>query len=231
MDAKGVGYMNGRRGFDGEAAEVAAEGVRGELVHLVVEEPERDFGDAGGPFFNFNAVHLIDVDAKEGGDVEEGIEFRVEGFENIEFEGAEFTIGDDEEIAAAASGVEETERREFVMESGELLLAGLDGRKFRAEVVEKEGADELHNVAFGGVVGADLATFLGQHGGLEKRAEDGGGDFGPLETGTIEESLALAGSESGEAERFAEEFTIDIGEGENILGEVGVAWSRGVSRT
>lgn len=203
---------------------MVAEGLGGDLIHLVVKEPEGDFGDAGGPFVDFDAVHLVDVDAEEFGDVEEALVFvGVERFEEIEFEKAEFAVGDDEEVAAAAGGVEEFEGGEFVVKGGEFFLFRFDGFEFGAEVIEEEGADDFQDVAFGGVVGADLAAFLGLHGGLEEGAEDGGGDFGPLEAGAIEECFALAGGEVGEAEGFLEEFAVDVGEGGEVFGEVGVA--------
>ncbi len=161
---------------------------------------------------------------EEGIDVEESlVVFAVEGFYHVEFEEAEFAVGDDEEVAAAAGGVEEFEGGEFVVEGGEFSGLGFDGFEFGAEVVEEEGADELHDVAFGGVVGADLTAFLGLHGGLEELAEDGGGDFGPLEAGAIEEGFALAGGEFGELEFFGEELAVDVGEGGEVGGEIGRA--------
>jgi len=88
---------------------VLSEGLVDAHVALVIHEPEGDFGDAGGPFFDLDAVELIDVDAREAVDFVEGhvLLALVDLFEEIEFEETELAVGDDEEVAAAACGIEE----------------------------------------------------------------------------------------------------------------------------
>ena len=76
----------------------------------------------------------------------EGVAMEFE--EDFEFEGAEFAIGDDEEIAAAAGGIEEGERAEFDLErfqtggaAGGFVDAG--GIELGAEFVEEQRTDQF----------------------------------------------------------------------------------------
>ena len=57
--------------FEGDALEEVARFEAEFDVHLVVGEPKGGFGDAGGPFADFDAVELVDVDAC-------GVAFRAE---------------------------------------------------------------------------------------------------------------------------------------------------------
>ena len=59
-----------------------------------------------------------------------------------------------------------------------------NGFKFRTQVIQKERVYQLENIAFGGVVRPDLATFCRQHDCLEQRTEDGRGYSAPVETRT-----------------------------------------------
>ena len=106
--------------------------------------------------------------------------------QDFEFQLAQFAVGDDEEVAAAAGGIEEAELGQLVVELVQARGAaggavGLDGLELGAEVVEEQGADEFEDVLLRGVVRADLAAFLAVHDRLEERAEDGGGDGFPAE--------------------------------------------------
>lgn len=90
-----------------------SEGFAGEGVHLMVYEPHGDFGDSCGPFFDFDAVHLVYIDFEEVVEIEKWLDLAafdgVVFFEYFYFEESEFSVGDDEEVAAAAGGVEEFE--------------------------------------------------------------------------------------------------------------------------
>lgn len=155
VDAEGVGVDDVGRLFEGEAAVKLAKGLGVEEVGLVVGEPEGDFGDFAGEFFDFDAVHLVDVDFGEGEDfflAEFGLDFSefvaVEVEEDFEFELAKFAIGDDEEIAAAASGIEDVEGGELVLQGEEAPTATagfvfLSRAELGAEFVEEKRADDF----------------------------------------------------------------------------------------
>ncbi len=223
--------------FEGDAEVELAEGLGEFEVGLVVAEPEGDLGDAGGEFLDFDAVHLVDVDEGEAVDVVEahfeldalapGVEFG----EDVEFEAAEFAVGDDEEVAAAAGGVEEAEGGDVFLQGFEAFVAGdaegADVVELGAEVVEEEGADEFEDVGLVGVVGADLASFAGFHDALEEGAEDGGGDAFPVEGAGVEEGAAHVGVEVGEVDAFREEVSVDVGEVAEVVVEVGLALGLG----
>ena len=120
-----------------------AEGLRERDVGLMVGQPERDFGDARRELFDLDAVELVDV---ELGELVDGVERHfvlcaVQFEEDFEFEFAEFPVGDDEEVAAAAGRIEEAEFAEFVLKLLEARgtaggLVGFDGFKFLPEIVE-----------------------------------------------------------------------------------------------
>ena len=144
--------------------------------------------------------------------------------EDFQLKGAQLAVGDDEEVAAAARGVEEAEGGNLFLEGEEAFasanLEGLGAGELGAEVVEEEGADDLEDVALGGVVRADLPAFLRLHHRLKEGAEDSGGDARPVEGATREELRAHGRGESGEGEALAVEVAIDVGELEQVGVEV-----------
>src|SRR3546814_6535527 len=75
---------------------------------LMVHHPHRDLGDAGRKLLIFDAIELIDGDAAEQRGVDGLI--AIKRFQAIEFEAAQFAIGDNEKIAAATRRVEEIGR-------------------------------------------------------------------------------------------------------------------------
>ena len=81
----------------------------------MVGEPHGDFGDLGGVFVDFDAVELADVGLQHGGDVEQlacGKQFA----DDVVFQPPQFAVGDDEEVAAAAGGVEELQAADFLVQ-------------------------------------------------------------------------------------------------------------------
>ena len=105
--------------------------------------------------------------------------------EHFEFQRAEFAVGDDKEVAAAAGRVEEAELGQLVLKFGEARGAargavGFDALEFGAEIVEEKRADEFEDVLLRRVVRANLAAFLGVHDRLKERTEDGGRDGFPV---------------------------------------------------
>ena len=103
-----------RGGAQREALEGLEEEFAGLRVHLVIHEPEGDLGDAHGPFADLDAVELIDIDGGEPGlAAADGEQFA----EHLGLQRAQFAVGEDEEIAAAAGGVEELEVAELFVET------------------------------------------------------------------------------------------------------------------
>jgi hypothetical protein len=82
-----------------------------------------------------------------------------------------------------------------------------------AEVVKEQGANELEDVAFAGVVTPDLASFSRLHDSLKEGTEDGRGDARPVKLRAGQERVAHIAIEIGEAESFGEQVAVDVGEG------------------
>ena len=102
--------MNVRRTLQRDAGEVEAEFLGDAHVHLVVDQPQRDLGDLRREFLDLDAVELVDVDADQLVDVEELLAAGVAGAQHFEFQQAQFAVGDDEEVAAAAGRIAEVQR-------------------------------------------------------------------------------------------------------------------------
>ena len=194
-----------------------AEGQAEAVVHDVVHHPHRDFGNARREFADLDAVELVDIDLRESGDVEDALLLaRIKLAQDIDFELAQFAIGDDEEVAAAAGGIEEGEAGQlFVQGLKRLRLAATErfrAGELRVKVVQKERLDELQDVLFGGVVRARGAAFLLVHDGLEERTENGRRDRLPFELAGLYQGEAHGSVESGGAQALGEEIAIDVGE-------------------
>ena len=93
---------------DRDAGVVLAEFERRLAVAEVVHEPERDAGDLRGEGLDFDAGELVDGDAQEQGDVEHlrGVVL-AERAEEPQLEAAQLAVGDDEEVATAAGGIQD----------------------------------------------------------------------------------------------------------------------------
>ena len=92
-------------------------------VHLMVHEPERDFGNTHRPLGVFDAVELIHIDFAEVAHVENLLLSTVDFLEDFDFQQAKSAIGEDKEVAAAAGRIEEAERAEFLVERFEVRAA------------------------------------------------------------------------------------------------------------
>ena len=62
----------------------------------------------------------------------------MEQLEDFDFQQAQLAVGDDEEIAAAAGGVEEAEAGELFVEASQFGFVALGALEFRAQVVEEQ---------------------------------------------------------------------------------------------
>ena len=133
--------------------------------------------------------------------------------EDFNFQQAQFAVGDDQEVAAAARRIEEAEGADFAVELPEQGLAAPGELEFLAQVVHEERVDNLEDVALGGVVPAGLAAFRGIHHALEERAEDGGRNGRPVELGTPQQCIAHSAVETGECQTLFEQLPVDVREG------------------
>ena len=95
-----------RAGFERNARKVQTKLLAHAQVHLVVHQPQRDLGDLGGEFLYFYAVELIDIQSDELVHVQVLLATLVAGAQHFQFEQAQLAVADDEEVAAAAGGVE-----------------------------------------------------------------------------------------------------------------------------
>jgi len=66
--------------------------------------------------------------------------------EDFEVEQAQFAVGDDEEIAAAAGGVEEVQGGDFAAKSGDFLVISATFGQFCPKFAEKKRLDEAANI-------------------------------------------------------------------------------------
>ena len=232
VGAEGVGDADGRGGAEGEAAETLSEGLGEFEVALVVGEPEPDLGDAGRPFTDLDAVELIDIDLRQVADIEINLHLVLaiprDSGERLVFHPPHLAVGEDEEVAASARGIEEAQRAQFGLKILEALDAagravGESGVEFRAEVVEEERADHFHDVALACVVRADLTARLAVHDALEEAAENGGADFCPVEMRARKQGVAQAAVERAHGQGLGEESAVDVGEGGEVFVEVGLS--------
>ncbi len=215
--AEGIALNNVRRGTEREAVEALAKGFGGERVHLVIHQPECDFGNAHRPFRQLDAVELVHIYLAKIAHVEFPLIFAVDFAEDFDFEQAQFAVGEDEKVSAAASWIKEIERPQLAVECLQVRAAAcravtLELIEFRAQVIEKERADVFHNVALAGVMPALLAAGAVIHHALKERAENSGGNFGPLKFTAIEQRLAHVAVEAGETETFVEQAAVDVAE-------------------
>jgi hypothetical protein len=59
---QGIPAMDGRGMDERQAAEILAELLGYDHIHLMIREPERDLGDLGWKLFDLDAVELVHID-------------------------------------------------------------------------------------------------------------------------------------------------------------------------
>ena len=74
-------------------------------VHLVVHQPQGHLCDLGGEFFDLDAVELVHVEVNQSMHVYAHLPVLNAGAKNGQLQIAQFAVGDDEKVAAAAGGV------------------------------------------------------------------------------------------------------------------------------
>jgi hypothetical protein len=165
-----------------------AELLAGFLIHLVIDQPHGHLGDPGWPLLDLDAVHLVDVHANDVVDLDQPM-VREQCLDDFMLQPPQLAIGNHKKVAAAASGVTELEPGQLVVELHQVRPLSPRLVEFRPQVVEEQGADQLHDVPLGRVVGPDLTAATGaglaSHDGLEKGTEHGGADLGPLKLGCV----------------------------------------------
>ena len=204
----------------------------------MVGHPQRHLRDHGGKFVDFDAEEMIDIQFRESGDIHDQFDPAIDGeqfAQYVAFQFAQLAIGDDQEIARTAGGVEERHRPQPVMQRAQgAFAAGLERRgavELGTQIVQEQGFDDLEYRLFGGVVRALLAPRHRVDHAFEQRPEYGGRDVAPVEQAGVEQHRAHGSVEAGHGDAFAEQFAIDIGKVgeicvEALLSPVG----RGVER-
>ena len=190
---------------------VERQGVLGDVEFVdgeLVGEHHRHLGEFDGKGLNVHAVEVLAGNETERalGGVAAG-EF-AHALVDARFEPLEFAVGDVEEVAGAAGGVENAE----VFQAREEFFEALE--RFGAVDLFAPGcddgrADDFHDVDRAGEVGAEGVAL----GAAERVFEDGAEDFRahetPVEGGGIFEQVEFVGGEF-DARRFAEEAAVEV---------------------
>ena len=205
-----------RTGLERDAGEVQAKFLADAQVHLVVHQPQRHLGDLGGELLDLNAVELVYVHANQAVHVHAFLARvaaqLVAGAKHLQLQRAQLSVADDQEVAAATGGVEKGELAQLFVKLEQLVAVAFDLVEFGVQIVQKQRLDELKDVFFAGVVGAQVAAGLGIHDALEQAAENGGADGRPVQSAGVEQRVAHGGSEVGHGQRLFKQFAVDVGE-------------------
>ena len=81
----------------------------------MVHQPHGGLGDLGGEFFQLDAVELINIAQNFAFNVQKLRFVLVQNAQNIQFKLAQFAIGDDQKVAAAAGGIKEFQLGQALM--------------------------------------------------------------------------------------------------------------------
>ncbi len=234
VGAQGVGVVDVRAIDQGHGRPSGAEALGGFQVHLVVGDPQRHAGDVRGGLVNLDAIELAHAQARQGGYVEQAARLPAlaeQQFNDFVFQAAQFAVGDDQKVAAAAGGIEKGQRGELVVQGLQPGFAVAGGGEFVAQVVHAQGAEYAQDVAFAGVVRAEFAAaglaalvrgMRFEH-ALEHGAENGRGNARPVEVDAAHEHGAQFGVEGGDAGALGKQAAVDIGEGAQVVVERGLA--------
>ena len=136
----------------------------------------------------------------------------------------QFPVGDDEEVATAARGVEERHAAELRLElpeRGEAAPAPArpHALELGAQVVHEQRLDHLEDVLLGRVVSALGAAFRRVHHRLEQRAEDRGRDVRPVEAAGVQQRPPHRRVERQHPQVLLEQVAVDVGEPGQVLVE------------
>lgn len=165
-------------GFERDTCKVSAKFFAHAQVHLVVHEPQRHLRDLGGKLFDLDAEELVHVDADEAVHVHitGAAAGELAGTQHVQLQLTQLAVADDEEVTATTGRIEKREQAQLLVKLEQLVAVALDLVELGAQLVQKQGLDELENVLFAGVVGTQIAPGLLVHDALEQAAENGRAD-------------------------------------------------------
>ena len=192
-----------RRLLKRNANEGLAERQAQPVVHDVVHHPQRGLRDAGRELSKLDPVELVHVHHRLPRRIEHCLPGRGGRASNVaddlDFQQPQFPVGDDEEVATTACGVEERQAAELrleLSESGETAPAPACSHALELgpQVVHEQRLDHLEDVLLGRVVRPLRPALRRVHHRLEQRAEDRGRDVRPVEAAGIEQRPRIAAS-------------------------------------
>jgi len=176
----------------------------------VVHQPHGNLGDESGPFFDLDAIELVDRKLSSSAQVT-FVGFITETYrECVHFKAAQFAVGEYEKVATPTGGIEELERAEALDELIELAWCAFGFFEIGLELVKKQLANELENVAFGCVMGTDLSALARLHDGLKKRAKHSGANRFPFEPGAGKQILTHGSAKVGEGKVFGKKIAVNV---------------------
>ena len=220
-----------RAGLERDAGEIQAKFLADPQVHLVVHQPQGHLRNLRGELFNFDTVELVHVDANQAVHVHALLACvaaqRMAGAQHLQLQQTQFAVADDEEISAAAGGVEKREAAQFFVELEQTVAVVFGLFELGAQVIQKQWTDQLEDIFLTGVVRAQVAAGLGVHDALEQAAKDGGADGRPVERAGVEQRLAHGGGEVGHGQAFFKQLAVDVGKGGQLRVERGAAFGVG----
>ena len=178
-----------------------------EVLHvcLVFGDDQRKAGDFGGEIAQFDAAKVGERD------VAFALRFAT-ALVDLVFDMAQFFVGDDEEVAAAAGGVKDADAGDALaqVEQFDFVVAGFF--QLGAQCVKEERVEHFEDVGHAGVVHAEFAAFFFVGDRLDHRAEDVRVDFRPVEQADLQQVGAGGAGEAGNDGRVTEEAAVDVGE-------------------
>lgn len=175
-------------------------------------EVEREFGDGVREIVDLDAVKLREVYSR----IRHAVHFQEDGH----LQAAQFFVGDDEEIARSAGGVEEFYAGYPMQKVVELFLVSFAFLERFFEVVQKEWLDDFHDIGHGGVVHAQGCALARVRDGLHHGAEDVRIDEFPVELSAFDDDPVRFGGECRYPVRFFEKSAVDIREFLKMVREV-----------
>ena len=142
--------------------------------------------------------------------------------QHVDLQRPKLAVGDDQEVAAAARGVEEPQRAELVPEPPQIghcaaVPASLQPPELGPQVVEEQRLDHLQDVLLGRVMSPLGAALSRLHDRLEQRPEDRRRDRRPVELSRVEQCSAHLGIEVRDADRSVEQFAVHVREPRQVL--------------
>jgi hypothetical protein len=181
-------------------------------------------GDLSGEFFDFYAIELVDVDEDDGTDGELTLVRVLEYLaEHVEFEQPHFAVCDDEEVSAAAGGIEDANGAELLVEVAEAPGVAADSIELGAKRVEEQRLKRLEDVGFASVMLAEIAAGFLILDGLEECAEDCGRDARPIEGAALQDYFPHPAVERSKGYELFEELAVNVAECGKVFVEVALA--------